>query len=59
MSNVQDTNSKAQAEPGESLKDVAQNEISSTEKDALSDRALDGVSGGTVLGGAPRVGRGG
>ena len=54
MSNTQDSNSKAQAGAGESLNDVAQSTISSTEKDALSDSALDGASGGalTVLGGS-------
>jgi hypothetical protein len=48
MTNGQDTNSKGQAEPGESLKDGAPNKISSTPgKDALSDSSLDDVSGGT------------
>jgi hypothetical protein len=48
MPNGQDTNSKAQAEPGESLKDGAPNKISSTPgKDALSDSSLDEVSGGS------------
>ncbi len=47
MTSGQDTNSKGQAEPGESLKDGAPNKISSTPgKDALSDGALDDVSGG-------------
>ncbi|WP_027576013.1 hypothetical protein [Bradyrhizobium sp. WSM1743] len=48
MSNGQDANSKAPAEPGESPKDGAQNtNISSTsEKDALGDKSLDQVSGG-------------
>lgn len=48
MTNGQDTNTKAQAEPGQSPKDVAQNtNVSSTpEKDALSDSSLDDVSGG-------------
>jgi hypothetical protein len=47
MTNGQDINSKTQAEPGESLKDGAPNKISSTPgKDALSDGALDDVSGG-------------
>ena len=47
MTSGQDTNSKGQAEPGESLKDGAPNKISSTpEKDALGDKALDDVSGG-------------
>lgn len=51
MTNRQDTNSKAQAESLESLKEAAQNkasQISTTEKDALSDRSLDDVSGGRV-----------
>jgi hypothetical protein len=49
MTNVQDTNSKAQAEPGESLKDGAQNQASqiSTTSDALSDSSLNDVSGGS------------
>ena len=49
MTNVQDTNSKAQAEPGESLKDGAQNQAPqiTTTSDALSDNSLDDVSGGT------------
>ena len=47
MTNRQDTNSQGQAEPGEILKDVAQNKISSTsEKDALGYSSLDEVSGG-------------
>ena len=49
MTNRQDTNSKAQAESLDSLKDAAQNkasQISTTEKDALSDSSLDDVSGG-------------
>lgn len=47
MTGEQDTNSKALAEAGESLKDGAQNKISSTPaKDALGDGALDDVSGG-------------
>jgi hypothetical protein len=46
MTNRQDANSKAEA--GESLKDVAENTISSTsEKDALGDRSMDDVSGGS------------
>jgi hypothetical protein len=45
MTNRQDANSKAEA--GESLKDVAENTISSTsDKDALGDSSLDDVSGG-------------
>ncbi|WP_198028312.1 hypothetical protein [Bradyrhizobium sp. WSM1743] len=41
MSNTQDTNSKGQAEPSESLKDAVQNKISSTPaKDALGRRWL-------------------
>jgi len=49
MTGGQDTNSKAQAEPGESLKDSAQNQAPqiSTTSDALSDKALDDVSGGS------------
>jgi hypothetical protein len=48
MTNEQDTNSKAQADAGESLKDGAQNQASqiSTTADALSDSSLDDVSGG-------------
>jgi len=45
MSKPQDINSKTQAESRETLKDVAQPKISSTDKDALGDRALDGVMG--------------
>jgi hypothetical protein len=46
MTNGQDTNSQAEAQPGESLKNVAPNKISSLpEKDALSDSDLE-VSGG-------------
>ena len=49
MTNRQDTSQQGQAEPGESLKDVAQNKISSTsDKDALGDSSLDHVSGGRV-----------
>ncbi|SFK02295.1 hypothetical protein [Bradyrhizobium sp. cf659] len=50
MTNVQDTNSKAQAEPGESLKDGAENKTSqiSTTSEALSDSSLDDVSGGLL-----------
>jgi hypothetical protein len=49
MSNTQDANSKGQAESGASLKDVAENKISSTsEKDALGDKSLDDVSGGSA-----------
>ena len=51
MTNRRDTNSKAQAEALESLKDTAQNkasQISTTEKDALNDSSLDDVSGGRV-----------
>ncbi len=49
MTNVQDTNSKAQAEPGETLKDGAQNQAPqiATTSDALSDNSLDDVSGGS------------
>ena len=47
MTNKQDANSKVGAEPSESPKDVAQNEISSTpQKDTLGDSALNDVSGG-------------
>ena len=47
MTNAQDTNSKGQAEAGESLKDGAPNKISSTPgKDAFGDGSLDDVSGG-------------
>jgi hypothetical protein len=51
MTNRRDTNSKAQAEAFESLKDTAQNkasQISTTKKDALNDSSLDDVSGGRV-----------
>jgi len=49
MTNKQDTNSKGDARPGESLKDGARNRASqiSTTSDALSDSSLDDVSGGT------------
>jgi hypothetical protein len=48
MTNAQDSNSNGQAEPGESLKDGAPNEISSTPaKDALGDGSLGDVSGGS------------
>jgi hypothetical protein len=49
MTNKQDTNSKGDAVPGESLKDGAQNTGSqiSTTSEALSDSSLDKVSGGT------------
>ncbi|WP_027576014.1 hypothetical protein [Bradyrhizobium sp. WSM1743] len=48
MTNGQDTNSTAQAGPGES-KDGAQNQASQISKtpDALSDSSLDEVSGGS------------
>jgi hypothetical protein len=46
MTNQQDTNSTADASPGEILKDGAQNQISPA-ADALSDSSLDKVSGGT------------
>jgi hypothetical protein len=50
MTNVQDTNSKAQAEPGESLKDGAENKASqistTSEKDVLGDSSLNDISGG-------------
>lgn len=45
MSNAKDTITNAQTETGESLKDVAQNNVSSIEKDALSDSALEEVQG--------------
>ncbi|WP_271565248.1 hypothetical protein [Bradyrhizobium sp. CCBAU 11386] len=51
MTNRQDTNSKAEAESLDSRKDAAQNkasQISTSEKDALSDSSLDDVSGGRV-----------
>jgi hypothetical protein len=51
MSNKQDTNSKPEAESLDSRKDVAQNkasQISTSEKDALSDSSLNEVSGGRV-----------
>lgn len=49
MTDQQDTNSTANAAPGESLKDGAQNTVSqiSPATDALSDSSLDKVSGGT------------
>jgi hypothetical protein len=48
MTDQQDTNSTADAVPGESLKDGAQNQATqiSTASDALSDGSLDKVSGG-------------
>ncbi|MGY4290151.1 hypothetical protein ACVWXO_009417 [Bradyrhizobium sp. LM2.7] len=48
MTDQQDTNSKADAGPGESLKDGAQTAASqiSTTSDALRDSSLDQVSGG-------------
>jgi hypothetical protein len=48
MTNQQDTNSTADASPGESLKDGAQTTASqvSPAADALSDSSLDDVSGG-------------
>ncbi len=51
MTNRQDTNSKAQAESLDSLKNAAQKKashIAASEKDALSDNSLDDVSGGRV-----------
>ena len=51
MTDEQNTNSTAQAESLDSLKDAAQNkasQVSTSEKDALSDRSLDDVSGGRV-----------
>jgi hypothetical protein len=47
MSKPQDTVTNEQTEAGEGLKDVAQSKISSTDKDALRDGALDDVAGGT------------
>jgi hypothetical protein len=49
MTGGQDTNSKAQAESLESLKDGAQKKASqiSTTSDALGDSSLDDVSGGS------------
>ncbi|MHC2621321.1 hypothetical protein ACVIW2_003353 [Bradyrhizobium huanghuaihaiense] len=49
MTGGQDTNSNAQAEPGEGLKDSAQNQASqiSATSDALGDSSLEDVSGGT------------
>ncbi len=46
MTNTQGANSN-EAEPGD-IKDVAENKISSTSKDALGDSSLDDVSGGLV-----------
>lgn len=51
MTNRQDTNLQAQAESLESLKEIARNkaaQISTSEKDALSDSSLNDVSGGRV-----------
>jgi hypothetical protein len=51
MTNRQDTNSKAEVESLDSLKDAAQtkaSQISTSEKDALSDGSLEDVSGGRV-----------
>lgn len=51
MTNRQAANLQAKAESLESLKDVARNkaaQISTSEKDALSDGSLDEVSGGRV-----------
>lgn len=48
MTNQQDTNSTADAVPGESLKDGAENKASQiSTSDALSDGSLDDVSGGS------------
>jgi hypothetical protein len=48
MTNEQDTNSKAQADAGESLKDGAPSKTSSMPgQDALSEKSLDDVSGGS------------
>jgi len=50
MTNVQDANSTATAEPRESSKHAAQNNASqistASDKDALGDSSLDDVSGG-------------
>jgi hypothetical protein len=51
MTNSQDTNSKPEAKSLDSGKDAAQNkasQISTSEKDALSDSSLNNVSGGRV-----------
>ncbi|WP_338699447.1 MULTISPECIES: hypothetical protein [unclassified Bradyrhizobium] len=51
MANKQDANSKPEAKSLDSLKEGAQNkasQISTSEKDALSDGSLDDVSGGRV-----------
>ncbi|WP_166294590.1 hypothetical protein [Bradyrhizobium sp. 2S1] len=51
MTNKQDANSKPEAKSLDSLKEAAQNkasQISTSEKDALSDGSLDDVSGGRV-----------
>ncbi|TFV49245.1 hypothetical protein E4K65_10055 [Bradyrhizobium niftali] len=51
MTDRQDTNSKAQAESLDNAKEAAQNkasQISTSEKDALSDSSLDDVSGGRM-----------
>ena len=51
MTNRPDTNSKAETKSLDSRKDAAQNtapQISTSEKDALSDSSLDDVSGGRV-----------
>ncbi|MDH2350187.1 hypothetical protein QCM77_07165 [Bradyrhizobium sp. SSUT18] len=59
MTNGQDTNSKGQAEPGESLKDGAPNKTSTPGKDALSDSSLDDVSGGSTWRPFSTTGKGG
>ena len=46
MTTKQDANSNVQAEAGKSPKEGAQNNISTSEKDALGDKSLDEVSGG-------------
>ncbi|MBR0706264.1 hypothetical protein [Bradyrhizobium liaoningense] len=51
MTNKQDTNSKPEAKSLDSRKDAAQSkasQISTSEKDALSDSSLNDVSGGRV-----------
>jgi len=47
MTNRPDTNSKAETKSLDSRKDAAP-QISTSEKDALSDSSLDDVSGGRV-----------
>ena len=49
MNTPQDSYSSVQAESRETPKDHAPSKIASTDKDALGDRALDEVSGGSLL----------